>query len=113
MSTDYIYSLTLIAPVAHRDAANAVAGAMGWGPDNYSIPLTDNGTDITHYALATCCDQQFVDWMAEPPAEAGDIGDLLEALIIAIVPRTDDGQHGRDTFAANNLAVWQAPEGEA
>ena len=108
--TDYTYSLTLIAPVAYRDAANAVAEAMGWGPDNYSIPLTDNGTDITHYALATCCDQQFVDWMTEPPTEAGDIGDLLEALIVSIAPRTDDGQHGRDTFAANGLTVRVEPE---
>lgn len=113
MSTDFIYSITIIAPVAYKDAANQVAIQMGWGEDNYSIPLTDNGTDITHYAVVSCCDQVFVDYLINPPEQAGDIGDLLEALIVSIVPRTDDGQHGRDTFAANGLAVWQAPEGEA
>lgn len=104
--TDYIYSACLILPVAYREAGNALAESMGWGPDNYSIALTDNGETITHYAVSTCVDQQFVDWMTEPPTEAGDIGDLLEVLVVSIAPRTDDGQHGRDTFAANGLTVW-------
>ena len=113
MSIEYIYSVCLIVPAAYRDAANQLAEGLGWGPDNYAIALTGNGTDVTHYALSTCCDQQFADWLENPPPEAGDISDLMAALIVSIVPRTDDGQHGRDTFAANGLAVWQPPEGEA
>lgn len=113
MSTDYIYSVCLIVPAAFRDAANQLAEGLGWGPDNYAIPLTDNGTDVTHYAMSTCCDQQFADWLENPPPEAEGASEILSVLIASLRPRGDDGQHGWDTFAANDLAVWQEPEGEA
>lgn len=43
----------LIIPDAYRDAANALGEAMGWGPNNYSIPLSTGGVDpATHWGVA-------------------------------------------------------------
>lgn len=50
--TAYIHHAVIILPAALRDAGNAVAEQMGWGPNNYSVPLTD-GEEITHYGLST------------------------------------------------------------
>lgn len=108
--TDYIYSACLILPAAYREAGNALAESMGWGPDNYSIALTDNGETITHYAVSTCVDQQFADWLQNPPPEAEGAGPLLAVLIADLQPRGDDGAHARAVFTEHGLGVYQ--EGE-
>lgn len=109
--TDYIYSAVLILPAAYRDAGNALAESMGWGPDNYSIALTDDGDAVTHYAVSTCVDQQFADWLQNPPTEAEGAAVLLPHLIVSLVPRADDGAHARAVFEENGLSVWME-EGE-
>lgn len=110
--TDYIYSAVLILPAAYREAGNALAEAIGWGPDNYSIALTDNGETITHYAVSTCVDQQFADWLQNPPPEAEGAGPLLAVLIADLQPRSDDGAHARAVFAINNLTLFTEGEND-
>lgn len=55
-------STVLIVPAAHQAAANAVAEAMGWGPNNYSVPLV-TGEVVTHYGLHTQSSEQFEGWV--------------------------------------------------
>ena len=53
-------SAVLIAPAALRAAANALAGAMDWGADCYSIPLSPTGAaPATHWGLRTWASEGF------------------------------------------------------
>jgi hypothetical protein len=55
-------STVLILPADQVDTGNAVAEAMGWGPSNYSIPLSANGrVPVTHYGLHTWATDSFRD----------------------------------------------------
>ncbi len=72
-----------IAPAAHRDNANALAAAQGWGPNSYSVPLYAVGGagDITHYGLATNVSAAFVALLSDPPADAvGIVGVITKSL---------------------------------
>lgn len=45
-------NIVLVVPDSLRDKANALGEAMGWGPNNYSIPLSADGSEpITHWSL--------------------------------------------------------------
>ena len=46
-------SAVLIIPAAMTGAANAVGAAMGWGPDNYTVALSNHGATVTHWACRT------------------------------------------------------------
>ena len=109
--TEYVWSAVLIVPAAYRDAANDLVEAMGWGPDNYRIPLTGDGEAISHYAVATPVDQQFADWLENPPPEAAGASEILSVLIASLRPRGDDRQHALDTFDENGLALLPQPVG--
>lgn len=63
--TEWIYSIVLIVPTAQRADANALAAAMGWGPDNYAVPLSSGGTEpVSHFGLVTVCKPDFVAMLA-------------------------------------------------
>ncbi|MEN6546020.1 MAG: hypothetical protein ABFE07_08275 [Armatimonadia bacterium] len=53
-------SCVLILPASLRGKGNALGAAMGWGPDNYSVPLTD-GAGVTHYGLHAWASPNFRD----------------------------------------------------
>lgn len=43
----------LIIPDAVKDRANELGGLMGWGSENYRVPLSADGTEpATHWATA-------------------------------------------------------------
>lgn len=47
-------SAVLIIPAALRSAANALGAAMGWGPENYTVPLSASGeAPATHWLCRT------------------------------------------------------------
>lgn len=73
----------LIVPADLRDRANELGAAMGWGSNNYTIPLTSNGTTITHWATNVADPApEFLDMLQEgPPSELGDFSDVMGALI--------------------------------
>ena len=57
-------SAVLIIPAALLSQANAVGAAMGWGPESYVIPLSEDGETVTHWGLRADVDEQFVRWIA-------------------------------------------------
>jgi hypothetical protein len=72
-----VTSAVLIVPAADRDMANAFGESMGWGPNNYSVALTSDGTTISHYGCRADVSQGFIDMVANPPPEAQPIVDVL------------------------------------
>lgn len=45
-------NIVLIIPDEHKDKANALGEAMGWGPNNYSIALSADGSEPpSHWSL--------------------------------------------------------------
>ena len=93
-------SAVLIIPAQARDAANALGEAMGWGPNNYSVPLTD-GNSVTHYGCRANVGQGFIDQLSNPPPEAGEV---IAALISDL--REGDGySHFMEVIAQHGLAI--------
>jgi hypothetical protein len=55
-----MYSCVLILPIDQVETGNNVGVAMGWGPDNYSVPLSQNGTEpATHLGLHSWVESSF------------------------------------------------------
>lgn len=102
-NTGWTTSAVLIAPAAHRDAANALAQAMDWGAGCYSVPLSASGeAPATHWGLRTGAAPAFADMIgaaaqgALPEELAGtfepaQVAALIAALIISIEADEDKG----------------------
>ncbi len=64
-------SAVMIVPDAGLVAANAFGEAMGWGPGNYSVPLSPTGAEpATHWGCRATVYQTFLDLLANPTEEA-------------------------------------------
>ena len=111
-------SVVLIAPAALLEQVNALATAMGWGPDCYSVPLSLTGAaPATHWGLRTWATASFVALVdgaarGELPQElAGtfapaDVATLIAALIISTDPAvTDPAGHFAQALDAHGLQV--------
>lgn len=75
--TDWTLSIVLINPAELQDKANRLSCALGHDvmPGNtFSVPLSDNGTDVTHYGCRTSAKQEFIDIMTG--AETGQLPDV-------------------------------------
>jgi hypothetical protein len=112
-------SLVLIIPTDLRDKANELGEKLGYGPNNYSVPLS-NSTELTeetttkpatHYGLHAWADQSFVDMLETgtmpegldfPPA---DFDAIIAALIVSA--RDDMTNHFADVLADNNLEIME------
>jgi hypothetical protein len=64
-------SVVLIIPADSLAEANALGEQLGYGPNNYSVPLSADGSSITHWGchIAVASDS-FVELLYNPPAEA-------------------------------------------
>ena len=84
-------SCVLILPDAQLATGNAVGAAMGWGPNNYSVPLSADGSEpATHWGLHAWVEQSFQDMIESgvyPPqvAEAGISEDAYNAMLAALI----------------------------
>ena len=58
-----MFSAVLIIPASLLPQANAVGEAMNWGPESYTIPLSEDGEAVTHWGLRADVDDQFVRWI--------------------------------------------------
>lgn len=117
--TLWTYSIVMIAPVATRDGANAIAEALGHGQNNFSAQLSNDGVNVTHYGSRAQAQQSFVDLLMGmgqgqmPPIEGADpqvIGAILASLIIDISPSEDGYTHFNRILAANGLARFEPQE---
>jgi hypothetical protein len=115
-STLWTYSIVMIAPAATKDGANAIAEALGHGPNNFSATLSNDGKSITHYGCRTQAQQSFVDLLAGmgqgefPSIEGADpqiIGAILASLIIDIQDGADGATHFNQVLEANGLTRFE------
>jgi len=99
-------SAVLIIPTNLQADGNAVAEAMGWGTNNYSVPLTTNGVDITHYGLHTHTSAQFESWVTgiEPlPTGMEYAQSVIDALIYSFRNDIKNREHFNLVLEANGL----------
>jgi len=117
--TLWTYSIVMIAPAATKDGANAIAEALGHGPNNFSATLSNDGQTITHYGCRTQAQQSFVDLLAGmgqgefPEIEGADpqiIGAILSSLIIDIQDGADGATHFNAVLESNGLARFEVVE---
>jgi len=117
--TLWTYSIVMIAPAATKDGANAIAEALGHGPNNFSATLSNDGQTITHYGCRTQAQQSFVDLLAEmgqgefPPIEGANprvIEAILASLIIDIQDGADGASHFNAVLEANGLTRFEVVE---
>lgn len=101
-------SVVLIIPADLRDKANALGEALGHGPNNYSVALT-NATAPTHYGLHTWATQAFVDMLAAGVMPEGldypqDDFDLVMNALTKSVRESMEG-HFTDVCVVKGLAI--------
>ena len=73
-----IISCALVIPAAHRTEMNVIGEALGYGPDNLSVPLSADGAEpASHYGCHTWCDAEFIALLANPPPEYAGSGALV------------------------------------
>jgi hypothetical protein len=117
--TLWTYSIVMIAPAATKDGANAIAEALGHGPNNFSATLSNDGQSITHYGCRTQAQQSFVDLLAGmgqgefPPIEGANprvIEAILGSLIIDIQDGADGATHFNAMLESNGLARFELVE---
>lgn len=110
--SSYTISCVLLIPAAHRDAINAVAEAIGYGPGNLSVELlhTDGST---WYGCHTWAEQAFLDMIASPPPEVAQIQggpEALAALVVSSVEGGDPLSNWQQALTENGLTVVEPAE---
>lgn len=100
-------SAVLILPAELKTQGNATGDAMGYGPESYTIPLSDNGADITHWGLRADADAQFIRWITGvDPLPLPGAESVLTSLIYDFA---ENGLWGRDHLeyvcAQHNLTI--------
>ena len=104
-------SAVLIIPDALRADANAVAEQMGWGANNYSVPLTSNGA-ITHWGLHANTSEQFRGWVegTEPLPDGLEHAQfVIDALISSFRNDLFGAGHFAVVLESHGLQRWPAP----
>lgn len=104
-------STVLILPDALRDEGNRMGAAMGWGPENFSVPLSADGSEpATHWGLHAWAADTFPDLMASetiPPEldEAGFTQAEWDAIRAGMIQSywTDYTDHFATVCAENDL----------
>lgn len=99
-------STVLLIPAALQADGNAVAEQMGWGPSNYSVPVTTDGTTVSHYGLHTFTSAQFQGWVegTEPlPEGMTHAQPVIDALIYSFRDDIKNREHFDAVLAANGL----------
>ncbi len=102
----------LILPAALRDQGNAIAAAIGWDADSFSVALSPSGAaPATHYGHHAWAEQAFFDvWAAEAKPEGlavpeEDFAAVRVALVLDVRASIDD--HLLEVAAAHGLLETQ------
>lgn len=101
-------SCALLIPAAHREAVNALADSLGYGPDNLSVPLS-KADGSPWFGCHTWCTQAFLDLLADPAYQ----GEALSALIVSVIPDGDPASNWAQALTTNGLSAIQDQEQSA
>lgn len=109
-----LISAVLIIPASLKDAADALAVSMGWafGPGTYSVPLTDDGNNLTHYGAKPDVSQSFIDMVNA--VQAGHTVEgvppeavfVVKALIMDADPKADRKTHLEQVLAREGMVQY-------
>lgn len=99
-------SAVLITPLNLKPSADKVGESMGWGPENYTLPLSDDGGDtLTHYACRTDVTEGFIEMLANPPEIPG-VALVLSFLIVDLSETLWGKEHLDAALESNNLTYY-------
>jgi uncharacterized protein with beta-barrel porin domain len=112
----YTFSAVLVTPADQLEDANKVGLALGYSANEFTVPASDNGTDITHYYCHSWCNEVFGQMVnslgegtvLEADYEAAGLTQeqyftALSRLIVSCRDGADPAQHVDEVLAANGL----------
>jgi hypothetical protein len=112
----YTYSAVLVTPVDQLEDANKVGLALGYSANEFTVPASSDGINVTHYYCHSWCNEvfdQMVRGLGEgiPPSAdyeaagltAGQYMTALSRLIVSCRDGADPSVHVRDVLDANGL----------
>lgn len=90
------YSVVMWTTAALRDNTNLLGAALGWGSENFIVPLSSNGQlPATHYGMHTMARQDFLDTLSAaqggtlPVVDAltpGQVAEVVASLVYSVKP---------------------------
>jgi hypothetical protein len=99
----YDYSAVCIVPADKLELGNRLAEGLGHGPDNYTVPLSADGSEpATHYGCRAAVNEVFVAMVQDagqgtlPEIDGMEPSEVMEAFMamqINIKPANDPYQH--------------------
>lgn len=118
---DWPYSVVLLIPAAVQAAGNQIAAGIGHGPNNFSVALSENGSEpATWYGCRSQAQQSFIDLLTAagqgelPTIEGMSPKEVAEVLMQmqADVSTSEDGYtHFERVIAEKNLVRVEAEQG--
>ena len=119
--SDWPYSVVLLIHAAVQTAANQVADGLGHGPNNFSVPLSENGSEpATWYGCRAQTQQSFIDMLTAagqgtlPEIEGmtpQEVGAVLMQLQADVSTSEDGYTHFERVIGEKNLVRVEAAEG--
>ena len=119
--SDWPYSVVLLIPAASQAAGNQIAAGIGHGPSNFSVALSENGSEpATWYGCRTQAQQSFIDLLTAVgegtlPEIEGMTPEEVGAVLVqmqADVSTSEDGYtHFERVIAEKNLMRVAAEQG--
>lgn len=119
--SDWPYSVVLLIPAAVQAQADQLAAGLGHGPDNFSVPLSENGCEpATWYGCRAQTQQSFIDMLTA--AEGGtlpvingmtpqEVGTVLVQLQADVSTSEDGYTHFQRVISEKNLKRVEAGQG--
>jgi hypothetical protein len=106
-------SCVLILPINLRDEGDRMGETLGWGPNNFSVPLITIGSnEVTHYGLHAWVDDTFIAMLDDPTItqqllDSGFTQEQYSEIYNSIIKsyRNDYINHFNEVISENNLAV--------
>jgi hypothetical protein len=112
----YTFSAVLVTPADQLEDANKVGLALGYSNNEFTVPASSDGTNITHYFCHSWCNEVFdgmVRGLSEgtPPAADYEAAGLtqeqyltaLSSLIVSCRDGADPAGHVDDVLAENDM----------
>jgi hypothetical protein len=112
----YTYSAVLVTPADQLEDANKVGSALGYSANEFTVPASSDGINVTHYYCHTWANETFAQMVEmlglgeTPPAdfeaagiEPGTYMLALSRLIVSCRDGADPAQHVEEVLTAAGL----------